>query len=163
MIRSSIRWLAAAVLLGATLTAAPGHAAAQQRQRERPSPMGAYRDNVMGALRSHLGAVRAIAQNNLPLQDQVLEHAVATYQLSLMVGNMFPAGSGEGNTHALPAIWSNPQDFAQKVQALQDAANQLVTAAQAGDNAAVTKALTALGGTCRDCHDKYRKEEERGR
>ncbi len=159
MARSSMRWLCGSLLVGLAMSAAPGHAAAQQRERERPSPFGAYRDNVMGALRSHVGAMRAVAQNDLPLQDEVLEHAVATYQLSLMVGDMFPAGSGEGNTHALPAIWENPQDFQQKVKAFQDAAADLLTAARTGDNAAVLKAMGPVGQSCNDCHKAYRKEE----
>lgn len=64
------------------------------------------------------------------------------------------------NTEALPVIWEQPDDFAQKAKALEDAANTFAGVAAGGDQAATLGGLRALGGTCGNCHDTYRVDEE---
>jgi len=59
-------------------------------------------------------------------------------------------------TEALPVIWEQPDDFAQKAKALEDAANTFAGLAAGGDKATTLGGLRALGGTCGNCHDSYR-------
>ncbi|MFC3227406.1 c-type cytochrome [Marinibaculum pumilum] len=74
------------------------------------------------------------------------------------IPDLFPAGSGEGDTEALPTIWQDWDDFTAKAKANGDAAMVLAKAAAGGDAAEAGAALKALGGTCGACHDKFRKE-----
>jgi len=72
----------------------------------------------------------------------------------------FPAGSGPeaGKTGAKAEIWRNWADFVRKDRAFQQSAQALRVAAARGDMTAVKTRATALGGTCKACHDLYRSE-----
>ena len=75
----------------------------------------------------------------------------------------FVKGSGPQSgekTRALPAIWTDAAGFAQVNANFVRAARALDAAAQKGDVAALTAARTALGGTCKACHDKFRARED---
>jgi cytochrome c556 len=62
------------------------------------------------------------------------------------------------NTRALPAIWENMDDFAQKYTDLQTATLALRDAAGT-DLAAMQGALGAVGNACSACHDDYRQPQ----
>lgn len=79
------------------------------------------------------------------------------------VKDWFPAGSGPDvapKSEALPAIWEKPADFAAAVDKFVAEAAKFNTTAQAGDVAAIGAGMKALGGTCKGCHDQFKKEEE---
>jgi cytochrome c556 len=83
--------------------------------------------------------------------------ATAIQRWARLIPAMFPKGSETGNnTKALPAIWSDNAGFVKDAAALQDAAGKLVTAAKAGDEAAVGPAIKAIGQACGACHHDYR-------
>ena len=58
-------------------------------------------------------------------------------------------------TDALPAIWTDKEDFAKKAKALQMAAAD-VEAMMAKDDFQIKAALQAFKKTCGSCHDKYK-------
>ena len=68
----------------------------------------------------------------------------------------FHSGSGDGKTEALPAIWENPEDFAERLDAFREAANGLRAAAETGGDMAA--AIQQLGQACKGCHDNYREK-----
>lgn len=94
----------------------------------------------------NIGAIRASAGNMA--------------NLAAKSGNWFPKGTGPdvGKTGAKPDIWQKPADFAAKVRDFQAASNALRQAAASGNMAAVKASYGKLGGTCKACHDPYRKE-----
>jgi cytochrome c556 len=63
-------------------------------------------------------------------------------------------------TTALDKIWDNQPDFADKAQALVDNATAFADAAATGDRATALGAFRALGGSCGNCHDDYRVDED---
>lgn len=73
----------------------------------------------------------------------------------------FPKGSGPESgvkTRAKPAIWKDYASFSKLQKDMVASANTLSAAATARDVAALSKARTALGATCKSCHDKFREE-----
>lgn len=60
-------------------------------------------------------------------------------------------------TKALDAIWQNRADFDTKATALVEAANDYAVATADGE-AAAKRAFTALGGSCKGCHEDYKSE-----
>lgn len=62
-------------------------------------------------------------------------------------------------TGALPIIWTQFPDFRSKHIALTNAARDLESAARTNNAASVRTALATLGGTCKACHDVYRKKD----
>lgn len=63
-------------------------------------------------------------------------------------------------TTALDKIWDNQNDIEVKAQALIDNANAFADAAATGNMGATLGAFRALGGSCGNCHDEYRVDED---
>ena len=68
----------------------------------------------------------------------------------------FPAGSGSGDTRALPAIWTDRAGFEAANTNMVTQLRALQAAANSGDQAAFGAAFQQTGGTCGACHRPYR-------
>ena len=62
-------------------------------------------------------------------------------------------------TESLARIWEEPELFAEKHQALRDAAAALVAVSGSDDQEAVLTAVRDLGGRCGSCHDDFRVDD----
>ncbi|MBU3994001.1 MAG: cytochrome c [Alphaproteobacteria bacterium] len=72
----------------------------------------------------------------------------------------FPVGTGPEagvKTEALAAIWARPADFAAATDRLVDTTKGLQAAAAGTDLAKIQAAAGAVGGSCKNCHDSFRK------
>ena len=70
---------------------------------------------------------------------------------------LFPAGSeNTGDKQASPKIWTDAAGFE---TARTNAMTAALAVASVTDAAAFPAAFKTLGGTCKACHDKYRKED----
>lgn len=69
---------------------------------------------------------------------------------------LFPEGSIVGDSKALPVIWENKADFDGIFAKDLEAAKAMKAAAEADDADAYGAALKAIGGSCGECHQKYR-------
>ena len=72
-----------------------------------------YREHTMEAIGGHMQATVNILKGEVSHTDHLPIHSRALAELSTMVPTLFPEGSGEG-TDAKPAIWENPDDFAER-------------------------------------------------
>ena len=70
--------------------------------------------------------------------------------------HMFPEGSNIGDSKALPVIWQDFETFTGIFAKGLQGANDMKAAAEAGDAAAYAAALQVVGGTCGECHQKFR-------
>ncbi|MQP64806.1 cytochrome C556 [Niveispirillum sp. SYP-B3756] len=89
-----------------------------------------------------------------------VQAAAATIEgVSKAFPGWWPTGTaiGVGESEAKPGIWENMDDFKAKTMAFQAASADLVAAAATGDKAAIGGVLGKLGGTCKGCHETYRK------
>jgi len=77
------------------------------------------------------------------------------------IPSWFPAGTavGVGKSEAKPVIWTDKAGFAKAAGDFSAAAKAYKAAADSGDLAASGKALGALGGTCKGCHDTFRQKD----
>lgn len=70
---------------------------------------------------------------------------------------LYPAGSGgDPKSSADPKIWTNKADFDKRLTEMSTLAT---AAAKAKDQAAFKTAFSQLSGTCKSCHDIYRKKK----
>jgi cytochrome c556 len=76
--------------------------------------------------------------------------------MSTIVPKVFPEGSGDGKTGALPAIWEKPAEFKIVLNKFVVAANEMAEAADSGEMSAIGPAIKKLGGSCKGCHDNFR-------
>ena len=125
-----------------------------------------------------MGAIMDILKNRLPLEAHVLDHARSIQQNSKMTLEMFPKGSGFGDTKAKPAIWENWSKFESAAKAfVRESAElakvaesgdmkafvresaELGKVAESGDMKAFAKQFRATGKTCGSCHKNFRKKD----
>lgn len=92
-----------------------------------------------------------------------IQAAVASLQSeSEGMETWFPEGTGPESgvkTDALLVIWETRADFDQKIANFHIAAGELAVAAEGGDIEAIRTAFGNTGGTCKSCHDTYRKDD----
>ncbi|WP_293365756.1 cytochrome c [Phenylobacterium sp.] len=70
---------------------------------------------------------------------------------------LYPAGSGaDPKTSADPKIWENKADFDKR---LTEMATLAATAGKTTSADAFKPAFSAVGATCKSCHDVYRKKK----
>jgi cytochrome c556 len=119
-----------------------------------------YRKAMMSAMAAHTGAFSLINFGRVEHQDQLLSHVEALATLGSQLDTLFPAGTGAGDTDALPLIWQEQEKFGQLVTATGKSTAELRDAVAAGDKAATMKAFKAVGQACKGCHDRYRKEKK---
>ena len=92
--------------------------------------------------------------------DDVKSQAFAARGLAswaAAIPGMFPAGTDVPPSGALPSVWTDAPGFAAKAATYQAAATKLADAAAAGDKAAFAAAFEEVRGTCKGCHDPYKK------
>ena len=114
----------------------------------------------MQLMKSYAASMKAI---NVELRDMasvnyILINAEANKiaESSQTIMGLFPPGSGSGVSEASPKIWQTPEDFKKIIEDLKQAARKLAQSTGTGVPKLVIENFRALGGTCKNCHQKYR-------
>ena len=114
----------------------------------------------MQLMKSYAASMKAI---NVELRDMasvnyILINAEANKiaESSQTIMELFPPGSGAGVSEASPKIWQKPEDFKKIIEDLKQAARTLAQSTGTGAPKLVIENFRALGGTCKNCHQKYR-------
>ena len=142
----NIMTVAVAVALGFVTLATVAWASAEMIQTRKDAMKG-----MGGAMK----AINTLIEANGPVADAAAPaQVIAT--TTLKIPDVFPADSQQGDTKALPEIWTNPDDFSAKYKAAQEEAALLVTAVAGGDMAAVKAQFEKMGAACGGCHKVYR-------
>lgn len=74
---------------------------------------------------------------------------------------LFPKGSTDPNSRALPAIWENWDKFQALAKQLEDQANSLSSAAADEDDENLKEKAQKMFATCKSCHDQFRKPKDK--
>lgn len=119
-----------------------------------------YRKAVMDAMAGHTSAFSMIAFGMVDQPEFLEGHANALADAGAQLSILFPEGSGEGDTHALPEIWDDADKFSEAVAKGEKASADLRAAAASGDKKAIVGAFKALGQSCKGCHESYREEDD---
>lgn len=128
---------------------------------EQASGIVAVRELTMKANGDHMAAIKAILTEQPQLVKRVAWHAVALGESAEYTAELFPPGSDQPPTAALPAVWSDQKGFAAAAEKAEDLAHELASAAETGDVAATLAAFAALGKEgCGGCHNTYRKKPQ---
>lgn len=118
-----------------------------------------YRKAVMSAMGAHMSALSLISFGRVDHPAYAKPHASALADMAAQGKSLFPAGTGVGETEALPLIWQEQAEFDKRLTDLEKSTSALRDAVAAGDKAATAKAFKAVGESCKGCHDRYRKEQ----
>ncbi len=127
-----------------------------QEQAERAVDL---RQSILKLVASNFGPLRAMGRGDIPVDAELAAKAATRIsQLSLMMTDYFAYDTRafDVETEALPVIWEEPEAFAEKVNNLTDAADNVVAAVATGDRDAIRDAAGAVGQNCGSCHDDFR-------
>ncbi len=124
-----------------------------------PDEIVSIRKAMMDLQQGVLGAMKAGVEQKADVKP-FMPGAKGLVSSSQVIATMFPPGTEKANdTKALPAVWSDKADFAAKGKALQDAAEKLVTLADADDKAGFAAQFAEVGKTCGACHRQYKAKD----
>ena len=104
-----------------------------------------------------MGMIGDILKNQLPFSDQIESHAMNIAHINRLVAKAWEKRIVEGKTDSKAEVWSNWKKFVQAAENTSMAAEKLAMAAKSGDMKKTMMAVQAVGKTCGECHEPYRK------
>lgn len=140
--------------------AAAAVAAPAAAQFAKPEDAIKYRQSAMFLMQQNFGRVAAMASGRVPFDAKVATDSAAVAEF---ISRLPWAAYGEGTdkrreTRAKPEVWSDKTKFNEHADKLQLEMGKLSAAAKAGNVDALKVAVSAVGGTCKTCHDAFRKD-----
>jgi cytochrome c556 len=110
--------------------------------------------NNQEQVRSLTGMVRGQVPFNAATAQAALQRIE---QNARQIPGLFPAGSQQGKTSALPVIWERKADFDARAAKLEQDAKAVQTGIT--DQASLQAAVQRIGQNCSGCHETYRRKE----
>jgi len=143
----------------ALLTTALAFTTAASAQFAKPEDAVKYRKNALFVMQQNFGRVAAMASGKTPFDAKIAADsaAVADYTAKLPWA-AFGEGTDKGDTRAKPEIWKESAKFKEAADKMQAEMSKLAAAAKGGNLDSIKTAVNATGGTCKTCHDAFRKE-----
>lgn len=118
-----------------------------------------YRKNAFFVMQQNFSRVAAMASGKAPFDPKVAAESAAVAEF---VGKLpwaaFPEGSDKGDTKTKPEAWKEPAKFKEYADKMQGEMLKLSVAAKSGNLDSIKTAVSATGGSCKTCHDAFRKE-----
>ena len=136
---------------------------AQALAVDEPENVIKYRQSVMKAIGGHTGAIVAVVKGEVGYVGHVAAHARAIHEMSKLLPDLFPKGTGQDNypeTRALPELWNDLAKFEASAKDLQVQSAKLAAVAEGGDLAAIGAQLENLGKACGSCHKPFRAKKK---
>ncbi len=116
------------------------------------------RQSAMKLMSYNLGSLGAMVNDKKPYnKDEAIRNATRIDVLSTQPFEFYTAGSDKGETRALAEIWKDGAKFKAAAEKFQAEAAKLAQVAKTGDMAALKTQFGATAGTCKGCHDDFRK------
>ncbi len=120
----------------------------------------ALRQATMKANGDHMAAIKVILTETPELMALVPAHAEAIHGDAESTSKLFPPGSDQPASWALPAVWSDQAGFEAAATKATELSGKLVEAAKGGDPQATLAAFATLGKEgCGGCHQTFRKKD----
>lgn len=156
--------LACALLLGTSASLMTAHAQDDMTPEQRAAAAVDTRKALFKVLRFNLVPIAGMAQG-APFDAEVAERngrRIASLATTIpeVLFAMDTSAYDDIETTALDKIWDNEEDIEAKAQALFDNANAFADAAATGNRGTALGAFRALGGSCGNCHDEYRVDQD---
>ncbi|MGJ7498409.1 c-type cytochrome [Variovorax sp. RT4R15] len=117
-----------------------------------------YRQSAMFMQSQHFGRIAAMANGRVPY-DQA--SAVANAEVVAMVSQLPWSGAyapGTEGGKAKAEIWKEPAKFKEHSDKLVADTAKLLATAKTGNLEALKAAVGSVGGTCKACHDSFRRD-----
>ncbi|WP_305989698.1 cytochrome c [Roseibium sp. MMSF_3544] len=120
------------------------------------------RQDIMSSVGAAAGLGGGMMKGEVAYSPVAGKAAIAAMNAAAVsFGSFFPAGSDTGDTGALPAIWENADGFAAELAKFSAATGKAMEASGKDGPADLDAFKAAMGpvfGTCKSCHETYRKK-----
>lgn len=128
-------------------------------QFAKPEDAVKYRKSALFVMQQNFGRVGAMAAGKAPFDAKVAAESAAVADfMAKLPWAAFGEGTDKGDTRAKAEIWSEPAKFKEYADKMQLEMSKLSAAAKTGNLDSIKTAVSATGGTCKTCHDAYRKD-----
>ena len=142
------------VLIAAASAYGPAHA-----QFAKAEDAVKYRKSALFVMQQNFARVAGMAGGKIAFDAKVAaESAAVAEYVSHLPWAAFGEGTDKGDTRAKPEIWKERAKFDEYADKMQTEMVKLSAAAKTGNLDSIKAAVNATGGTCKTCHDAYRKE-----
>lgn len=148
----------ACIAAAATLVAMAAPASAQFAK---PEDAIKYRQSALFVMSQHFGRIGAMANGRVPFDAKAAaDNADVVAAMSKLPWVAFVAGTDKGGipTRAKPEIWTDQAKFKENNEKLVAETAKLAAAAKTGNLDSLKTAFASTAGTCKACHDAFRKE-----
>ena len=134
--------------------------AASAFAQPKPEAFVKHRQSAFALMGWYFGPMGAVAKGEKPFnKDELVKATALVATMAKLPYDSFPVGTETvGNTQALPAVWSNNAKFKELAAKLSTETETLASLASAGDEAGFKKQFGVVGGTCKACHDDFKKK-----
>ena len=106
-----------------------------------------------------LHRVAAMASGRAPMDAKVaVESAAVAELMSKLAWSAYGEGTDKGETRAKPEIWKESAKFKEQSDTMQLEMGKLSLAVKTGNLDSIKAAVNATGGSCKACHDAFRKD-----
>ena len=128
-------------------------------QFAKPDDAIKYRKNALFVMQQNFARLGAMAAGRMPFDAKVAaDSAAAADFVAHLPWAAFGEGTDKGDTRAKPEIWKEPAKFKELADKMQTEMSKLAVAAKAGNMDGIKAGVGAVGGSCKACHDAYRKD-----
>jgi cytochrome c556 len=129
-------------------------------QFAKPEDAIKYRQSALFVMAQHFGRIGAMANGKVPYDaTAAAANAEIVADMSKLPWTGFAPGTDKGaNTRAKPEIWSDGVKFKENSEKLPVETAKLLAAAKTGNLDTLKTAFSSTAGTCKSCHDTYRKD-----
>jgi len=117
------------------------------------------RMDAMSDIGRQMKAIGKMMNGDAAFDPAVLQRAARAIESHAQnIPTLFPEGSDQKPTEALPIVWTDWEKFRAIAQALAVSADRLaISAPGAGSAADIRADFSALGTNCQSCHQTFRK------
>jgi cytochrome c556 len=119
-----------------------------------------YRQSALFVMQQNFGRVAAMASGKAPFDAKVAADSAAVAEFAARLPwTAFADGTDKGRDNRAKAeIWSDKAKFNEYAEKTQLEMSKLAAATKTGNLDSIKSAVGAVGGTCKTCHDAFRKE-----
>ncbi len=160
--KTSVQRSIALTLAGAGLIASVTTFNAMAQQAPKPEQLIKWRQSAYQVLAWNTGRIKGNVEGTFNKEDVIKAAntiaAIANSGLGALYAPGTETGKGWHETAAKPELWTDKK-AGEAGAAFTKEANELAKVAQGGDVAAVKAQLGKVQGTCKGCHDDFRKKD----
>ena len=132
------------------------------QQPLKPEEMIKFRKSGYSFMSWNMGKIKANLDGNFNKEQVIAAANVVAATANSGMGALFGPGTekdaGNEKTRVKPEFFQQPEKVRELAMAFNKEANELARVAATGDAAAIKAQFGKTGGTCKACHDAFRKD-----